>query len=70
MSGEITFRKDCEECGRSFLSPDRTTKVLSAMCRQGSQKASTGDCHQKWALAKSIGKNKKIHCKRPNLRTG
>ena len=40
MSGEMAFRKDCEECGRSFLSPDRTTKVClrcAGKVRQGPQ---------------------------------
>ncbi len=27
MPGGMTFRKDCEECGRSFLTPDKKAKV-------------------------------------------
>jgi len=29
MSGEMVFRKDCEDCGRSFLTPDRKARLCS-----------------------------------------
>jgi hypothetical protein len=29
MSGGMVFRKDCEDCGRSFLTPDRNTRLCT-----------------------------------------
>ena len=29
MPGEMAFRKDCEECGRSFLTPDKKAKIAN-----------------------------------------
>jgi hypothetical protein len=37
MAGEMVFRKDCEDCGRSFFTPDRRTKLCSR-CTEAAQK--------------------------------
>lgn len=37
MAGGMVFRKDCEDCGRSFLTPDRKAK-LCPRCAGESQK--------------------------------
>jgi hypothetical protein len=35
MSGEMAFRKDCEDCGHSFLTPDRTAKFCPRCAGKG-----------------------------------
>ena len=38
MPGEMTFRKDCEECGRSFLTPDKKAKICQRCAGKGHEK--------------------------------
>ncbi len=38
MPGEMTFRKDCEECGRSFLTPDKKAKNCQRCAGKGHEK--------------------------------
>lgn len=38
MAGGMAFRKDCEECGRSFLSPDRKTGLCPRCAGMGSKR--------------------------------
>jgi hypothetical protein len=45
MSGGMAFRKDCDDCGHSFLSPDRKSKLCprcAGKVRQRSQQETTG----------------------------
>ncbi len=35
MSGGMAFRKDCEECGHSFLTPDRKAKICPRCTGKG-----------------------------------
>jgi hypothetical protein len=38
MPGGMAFRRDCEECGRSFLTPDKTRKVCPRCAGTGHPK--------------------------------
>ena len=70
MSGGMAFRKDCEECGRSFLTPDKKTKICQRCAGKGHPRLEPEPATPKGTLAKSSGENKNIHRKKPNLRTG
>jgi hypothetical protein len=45
MSGGMTFRKDCEGCGHSFLTPDRKLKFCPRCSEQGRKVVGTGKLH-------------------------
>jgi len=60
MPGEMTFRKDCEECGRSFLSPDKTAKICQRCAGKGHEKLRPETVTPKGTtgqIQKSLGKS-------------
>ena len=58
MSGEMAFRKDCEECGRSFLTPDKTTKICQRCAGMGYPRPQPETVIKKGTSPKAAGKTK------------
>jgi hypothetical protein len=60
MPGEMTFRKDCEECGRSFLTPDKKAKICQRCAGKGHEKLRSETVTPKGTTGqtqKSLGKS-------------
>ena len=59
MPGEMAFRKDCEECGRSFLTPDKKAKICQRCAGKGQPKTQPETVTRKGTSPKAAGKTKK-----------
>jgi len=65
MSGGMAFRKDCEECGRSFLTPDKTTKICQRCAGLGHPRPQPETVTKKGTSPKAAGNTKKSIEKSP-----
>ncbi len=58
MSGGMAFRKDCEECGRSFLTPDKKAKICQRCAGKGQPRPQPETVPPKGLSPKAAGKTK------------
>jgi hypothetical protein len=65
MPGGMAFRRDCEECGRSFLTPDKTRKVCPRCPGTGHPKPEAETITGKGTSPKPAGKTLKSPGKSP-----
>ena len=65
MSGGMAFRKDCEECGRSFLTPDKKTKICQRCAGLGHPRPQPETVTKKGTSPKAAGNTKKSIEKSP-----
>lgn len=65
MSGGMAFRKDCEECGRSFLTPDKKTKICQRCAGKGHPRLEPETVTRKGTSPKAAGKIQKSLDKSP-----
>jgi len=65
MSGGMAFRKDCEECGRSFLTPDKTRIICQRCAGKGQPRPQPETVTKKGTAPKAAGKTKKSLEKSP-----
>jgi hypothetical protein len=59
MSGGMAFRKDCEECGRSFLNPDKTKKICQRCAGKGHPRFQPETVTKKGTSPRAAGNTKK-----------
>ena len=65
MSGGMAFRKDCEECGRSFLTPDKKAKKCQRCTGKGQPRPQPETVPPKGLSPKAAGKTKQSIVKSP-----
>jgi hypothetical protein len=65
MSGGMAFRKDCEACGRSFLTPDKKAKICQRCAGKGQPRPQTETVLPKGLSPKAAGNTKKSIEKSP-----
>ncbi len=65
MSAGMSFRKDCEDCGRSFLTPDKKAKICQRCAGKGQPRHQLETVPQKGLSPKAAGKTKQTILTRP-----
>jgi hypothetical protein len=65
MSGGMAFRKDCEECGRSFLNPDKTKKICQRCAGKGHPRPQPETVTKKGTSPNAAGNTKEAIEKSP-----